>query len=179
MRRLLPICTLMLAVTGWADRAAAQARPDPVVEAGVGYAGFVDERWDGRAMLSGAFRVYVTRRLAVGPDFAFLRGPVGEYDWTLGAAATLDLLDDDTAGGRRRLLPYVVLGAGYVRQVRQVGRGPGTVGRMSFESGEGTVSGGLGVRIAIGRRFVLSPEARIGWEPEIRLGLTIGARPGR
>ena len=49
-------------------------------------------------------------------------------------------------------------------QPTQVGAGP-------FTSGEGTVSGGFGVRVSVSRRFFVAPEVRVGYEPELRSGV--------
>ena len=68
-------------------------------------------------------------------------------------------------------IPYIAAGGGYLRQTTQVGTGP-------FTSSDGTLSGGIGARIALGRAFFIAPEFRMGVEPEIRLGVTIGFRPG-
>lgn len=152
-----------------APPARAQDRPAPIVEGTVGWAGFVDEAWIDRTAFGGSLRVFVSERLAIGPEYLFLQGDNDEFDWTLTANANFDLLRDEPG---RRLTPYLAFGGGYLRQVARFGA-------ESFSSGEGTVSGGGGVRIALGPRVFLAPEARIGYEPELRLVVTIGVRPGR
>ena len=64
------------------------------------------------------------------------------------------------------------IGGGYLRQVTHVGTG-------QFSSGEGTVSGGMGVRLELGERVFLASEIRVGYEPELRFGVTVGVRPRR
>ena len=54
-------------------------------------------------------------------------------------------------------------------QPTQVGTGP-------FTSGEGTVSGGFGVRVSVSRRFFVAPDVRVGYEPELRFGVTFGVK---
>jgi hypothetical protein len=147
---------------------AAQDRPAPIVEGVTGYAGFVDEEWIDRTMIGAGARVFVTPRIAIGPEYAYLRGARDEHDWTLTGNATIDVLVE-RGPARRPVIPYVAVGAGYLRQTNQVGTGP-------FTSAEGTVSGGLGARIALGPRFFISPEFRMGWEPELRIGLMFGMR---
>lgn len=178
MRRTLTASAVALGCALWPVLARAQAdRPAPVVEGIFGTAGFVDESTDWRTLSGGGGRVFVTSRVAIGPEFVYLKGPEGFHEWTLTGNATIDLMTDRRSAPRP-IVPYVVAGGGYLRQVSLVGGGinapPGTV--LSFSSSEGTVSGGLGARIGLGRRFYLAPELRFGWEPELRLTVTIGYR---
>jgi Outer membrane protein beta-barrel domain len=151
-----------------ATSASAQDRPAPIIEVVTGYAGFVDEDWMDRTMFGAGGRVFVTPRIAIGPEYVYLRGTGGEHDWTLTGNATIDLLGE-RGPARRRVVPYVAVGGGYLRQTTQVGTGP-------YTSAEGTFSGGLGARIALGQRFFIAPEFRMGWEPEVRIGVMIGVR---
>jgi outer membrane protein with beta-barrel domain len=150
---------------------AAQDRPTLIVEGVTGYAGFVDEDWIDRTMIGAGARVFVTPRIAIGPEYVYLRGTLDEHDWTLTGNATIDVLVE-RGPARRRVIPYIAVGAGYLRQTTQVGTG-------SFTSSEGTVSGGIGARIAMGPRFFIAPEFRMGWEPEMRIGVTLGMRGRR
>jgi hypothetical protein len=147
-----------------------------MIEGVFGAAGFVDEVTDWRTATGGGGRVFVTRRVAIGPEFVYMRGPEGFHDWTLTGNLTFDVVGDE-----RGLVPYIAVGGGYLRQTALVGGGinapPGTL--VSFSSAEGTVSGGLGARIAVGRRFYVAPEIRLGWEPELRVTVMFGYRPGR
>ena len=55
----------------------AQDKPAPIVEVVVGRSGFIDEVWDYFSTVGGAARVFVTPRLAIGPEVAYLSG---EFD---------------------------------------------------------------------------------------------------
>ena len=156
---------------GLAAPVRAQTRPVAIVEVVTGWAGFVDENWIDRAMVGVAARVYVTESIAVGPEFVFFRGSNDEYDWTLTGNATIDLVRD-TGPMARGFVPYVVVGGGYLRQVTQIGT-------RRFTSGEGTASVGAGVRLGLGQRAFIAPEIRVGYEPELRFGATLGWSPGR
>ena len=57
-----------------------------------------------------------------------------------------------------------------------VGGGPGSTALVPFTSSEGTMSAGLGARIALGSNVFVAPEFRLGWKPESRLAVTIGVR---
>jgi hypothetical protein len=181
MRRTLAASSVALCCALRPALAWAQAdRPAAVVEGIIGAAGFVDESTDWRTLAGGGGRIFVTPRVALGPELVFLEGPEGFYEWTLTGNLTIDLLAD-RASAPRPIARYVAVGGGYLRQVSLVGGGvnapPGTV--VSFASSEGTVSGGLGARIGLGRRFYVAPELRLGWEPELRLTVTVGYRLGQ
>ncbi len=153
---------------------AAQGLTVASVEAVTGHAGFVDDVWDHRVMIGGLVRFRLTPKLAVGPEVVYLAGRNGYHDLTVTGSMTYDLV-----GGRipRRVVPFLVVGAGWIRQSSLVGGGPGSTRLVPFSSSEGTVSGGLGARIGIGRNLFIAPDARVGWEPETRLTVTVGWRP--
>lgn len=150
---------------------AAQSLPPPILEATVGWAGFIDERWIDHAAIGGGARLFISPRLAIGPEFIYLRGPAGDRDWSLTGNLTIDLRVER---GRRQhpVTPYLALGGGYLRQVQRFGS-------QTFRASEGTASAGGGARIALGGRVFVAPELRIGYEPEWRFVVTAGLRPGR
>ena len=80
------------------------------------------------------------------------------------------------SGVQRRVVPFVVVGVGLIRQSSLVGGGPGTTGLFPYSTREATVSGGVGARILVGRGLFIAPDARLGWEPETRLTVTVGWR---
>jgi hypothetical protein len=161
------LCGLLTAGT-----ALAQERPPAIVEAVTGWAGFIDENWMDRTIVGAAGRIFLAPRIAVGPEFAYLQGAADEHDWMLTGNVTIDLIAEGRTTLQRRVVPFLAIGGGYLRQTTQVGTGP-------FSSSEGTVSGGLGVRLALSRSFFIAPDVRVGWEPEMRIALTLGVRPGR
>jgi hypothetical protein len=57
----------------------AQDKPRAIVEAVTGWAGFVDENWIDRTIVGAAGRIFVTARIAVGPEFAYLNGADQEH----------------------------------------------------------------------------------------------------
>ena len=73
-------------------------------------------------------------------------------------------------------MPYLAAGGGYLRQKTLVGGGPGSTSLVPFTSSEGTMSAGVGARIALGSQVFVAPEFRLGWEPETRIAVTIGMR---
>jgi hypothetical protein len=168
MRTLFRTPAILIAVVlGTAAPAMAQtARPAPIVEFQTGYAGFIDESWIKRAVIGGAGRVFVSPRVAVGPEFLYLHASGIEHDWTLTGNVSFDLMRESPT---RAFTPYIVAGAGLLSQTTLVGTGP-------YTSKDGTFSGGAGARIALGKRFFIAPEFRMGFEPEVRVGVAIGWR---
>jgi hypothetical protein len=159
-----------------AQTAFAQEKPAPIIEVVVGRSGFIDEVWDYFTTIGVGARWFVTPRLAIGPEIAYLTGEFDSLEashLSVTGNLTFDFVRD---GHDRRVVPYVVAGGGYLRQRTLVGRGPGTPGLQPYSSSEGTVSAGVGVRIAIGSRVFVAPEFRVGWEPETRIGVIVGIR---
>ena len=173
LRAFLPIAAILC---GAAQPTLAQEKPAPIVEIVIGRSGFIDEKWDYYTTIGAGARMLVTRRLAIGPEIAYLAGnsdDPGASSLSITGTLTFDFIRDD---GSPRVVPYFVAGGGYLRQKTLVGRGPGSPGLRPFTSGEGTVSGGMGARIALGSRIFVSPEFRLGWEPETRIAVMIGIR---
>jgi hypothetical protein len=172
--RLRLLTGIAILLTNLAVPAAAQTRPAPIVEAVVGTSGFVDEVFDYFTSIGGGARFFVSRRIALGGEALWMNGADDTSAQTFTATATFDLVDD-----ARRVVPYIVAGGGYLRQTALVGGGPGSTTLEPFTSSEGTVSGGAGARIALGRRVFVAPEFRLGFEPTTRFTVMIGFRPGR
>ena len=167
---------LVATLSGVAQPVFAQDKPVSIVEAVIGRSGFIDEAWDYFRTIGGGARVFVTPRLAIGPEVAYLSGEfdgIEASNLTVTANLTLDIVRDD---GTRRVVPYFAAGGGYLRQKTHVGGGPGSTALVPFTSSEGTMSAGAGARIAVGSHMFIAPEFRLGWEPETRIAVTIGMR---
>jgi hypothetical protein len=174
--RLATALTIALTLSGVAQPVLAQDQPRSIVEAVVGRSGFIDETWDYFGTIGGGARVFVTPRLAIGPEIAYLSGEFDALEasnLTITANLTFDIVRDD---GTRRVVPYVAAGGGYLRQKTLFGSGPGSTALVPYTSSEGTLSAGGGVRIALGSHMFVAPEFRLGWEPETRIAVTIGMR---
>jgi hypothetical protein len=159
-----------------AQTALAQEKPAPTIAVVVGRSGFIDEVWDYFTTIGGGARWFVTPRLAIGPEVAYLTGEFDGLDashLSFTGNVTFDFVRE---GNNRRVVPYVAAGGGYLRQRTLVGRGPGVAGLAPFTSGEGTVSGGIGARVAISSRVFVAPEFRLGWEPTTRVVVIVGLR---
>ena len=165
------VCGLaLLTGEGWAQEAPA-ARPAPVAEGSVGWAGFGDEGIIHHATFGGTARVYLTRRLSIGPELIYAVGPDSDRDLFLTGNLTVDLLAP-TAAKPRRTTPYVVIGGGLFRHSDQF------VGE-TFSSNEGAFTAGVGVRAWMTDRVYVAIDARAGWEPHVRVAATVGVAIGK
>jgi hypothetical protein len=157
--------TVTIALTLLAARSEAQ-RPAALLEGHAGHAWFVDDSPIPHLVLGGGGRVYVTRRIAVGPELTWMRGPGIDRDWFLTGNATIDLVRN----GAGRAVPYIIGGAGTQHTTIAVGTG-------RFSSTEGAFTAGAGVRVAPGGSWYFAPEFRLGWELHWRAGVSVGWRP--
>ncbi|MEO8070641.1 MAG: hypothetical protein ABI652_04515 [Acidobacteriota bacterium] len=144
--------------------------PRLVAEGHAGHASFADNSPIGHSVFGGSARIFLTPRIAVGPEITYMRGPGADRDWFFTGNITVDVLDPRR---RRRVAPYVIAGAGYTRQQAMVGTG-------LFSSGEGTFTAGAGARVDLTDRLTdrlfVAPELRLGWELHWRAGLSLGVK---
>lgn len=163
MTRILTLLFTLIALP-----AAAQS-PAGAAEIFGGYAGFVDDATIGHGVVGGSTRIYVSPRLAVGPEIVYMRGPGADRDLFVTGNLTFDILAprDGT-----RVVPFLVAGGGATRFSDRIGPN-------AFSSWEGTFTAGGGVRVNVTERFFVGGEARIGWEPHIRYTAGAGVRWSR
>src|SRR4030095_10495371 len=90
---------------------APDARPAPAVEFLAGYAGFADDATIDHAIAGTAARVYLTPRLAIRPELAYMCGPNWDRDLFLTGVVTFDLLSPRD-GRPPRVTPFLVAGGG-------------------------------------------------------------------
>jgi hypothetical protein len=164
-RPALLVLTLVL-TAGSAVAQSADPRPAPAIEFIAGYAGFVDDATIDHSIVGGAGRVYLTPRLAVGPELVYMRGPDDDRDLFLTGNVTFDLLPP-RQGRPRRLTPFIVGGGGFFKHSDRVGS-------FSFSSYEGAFTAGGGVRGWITDRVYVLADFRIGWELHARINGGIG-----
>jgi opacity protein-like surface antigen len=91
------------------------------------------------------------------------------------AVATGNVTWDLVAGtlrAPRRITPFLAAGGG-VFSTRTV------FPAETFTSWEGAFTAGGGVRLAVTDRITLGLDARVGWEPHLRVGGVLGIRTGR
>lgn len=145
--------------------AAAQEAPRSAVDLSAGYAGFVDESLINHFTVGGGWRWQATRRVSLGPEIVFMRGPRGDRDVFLTGKLVVDLAPGS------RIQPYLVADGGVFFHRDQFLSGP-------FWSREGAVSGGAGVRVPLTDRVFAGAEFRVGWETHVRITGMLGWRLG-
>ena len=161
------IAAFTLVVAALAHPAAAQDRPKAALEFAGGALSFPDDGTVTEAMVGGNGRFYVSPRISVGPEIAFIQGGNHSHLMLTGNM-TVDL-------GRvgSSVTPFVVAGAGLYR-TNETGFNNGP-----FSHNEGAFTAGGGVRGRIGDYLIVGAEARVGWELHMRYNGFIGVRLGR
>lgn len=146
-------------------------RPAPVVEGSLGWAGFGDEGIVHHTLVGAGARFYVSRRFSLGPELQYMDGPDSDRDLILTGNIVFDVLGP-TATRPRRTTPYLVAGGGLFRHsTRFISE--------SFTSSEGAFTAGVGVRGWVSERVFVAADARLGWEPHVRVAGTVGVTFGR
>lgn len=139
-----------------------------LVEAGVGHAEFADSPPMPHSVFGVSTRVYLTPRLAIGPEFALMRGSGEHRDTFLTGNVSWDLRPR-MPEARLNLVPFVLGGLGVMSLTDSVGTG-------TYSSTEGAFTAGGGLRLESASGLYVAPEVRIGWELHWRAGVTIGFR---
>ena len=123
-------------------------------------------------LVGGAVRAYVTKRLSIEPEYLYLRRSEDDQDHLVQMNVAFDFTDP-----RKRLVPYVIGGAGVLHNRGRVfgsdfvTRAP-FVREISFTTW--TASAGGGVKIFLTNRLFVSPELRVGREPTVRATINVG-----
>ena len=154
---------LVLGITG-ADRAQAQ-EARVALEGTVGWAGFVDDATKHHAVYGAGARFFLTPRVSVGPELAYMVGPDADRDLFVLGSVWLDLLPP---AAESPVAPYVVFGAGYMGHRDELGRGP------YYWRHEGSFTAGGGARVQVGDRVYVGGDVRIGWELHLRATAHVG-----
>ena len=161
----------LLAGTAAEAQDAPTSRPAPIVEGSLGWAGFGDEGIIHHTLLGAGARYYLSRRFSIGPELQYMVGPDSDRDLVLTGNVVFDVLGP-TPARPRRTTPYLVAGGGLFRHSQRFFDD-------SVSSTEGAFTAGVGLRGWVGERVFVAADARIGWEPHLRLAGTIGVELGR
>jgi hypothetical protein len=157
--------TFVLAAGG-AFAQSSDPRPAPAVEFLAGYAGFVDDATIDHSIFGAAGRVYLTPRLAIGPELVYMVGPNSDRDLYLTGNLTFDVMRP-RQGRPRRVTPFLVAGGGFFQHSDRVGT-------FNYTTYEGAFTGGGGVRGWITDRVYALGDVRFGWELHMRVNGGIG-----
>lgn len=159
MRRGLLLCALLLGSAGWV--VAQDGAPRAEIKANYGGATFIFDDGGGHHLVSGAVRVYVTKRWSIEPEFVYMRDGVADQDRLFSLNAAYDITDPS-----ERAVFYAIGGGG----VQSHRRYP------PYDSGytRGSWNAGVGVKVFITKRLFVAPELRIGVEPLARATIGVG-----
>jgi len=170
LRKLVTACACVATLLTAVRTTEAQERPAPTVEVAVGSFIFVDDGFPSERFGGAAGHVYLSPRISVGPEIAFVQGQNHSHLMVTGNL-TCDLVDPANALARR-VTPFVVVGGGLFQTREKFPVG-------DFTSSEGAYTAGGGVRTLLGDRVTLGVEVRVGWEAHIRVNGLVGVRLGR
>ena len=170
--RYLFVLAILLACVSPVSAQDAEELTPPKVEGKVivGGANFGEEIPHGVA--GGAFRVYVTKRLSIEPEYLYLYHSENDQDQIIQPNVAYDFTDP-----RKRFVAYGIVGAGVLHH-------KGRFFGNDFDTGEPrvfdtsfttwTASIGGGVKMFVTKRFFISPEVRVGREPIFRATVNVG-----
>ena len=92
-------------VHGWRRPRATGGTAGPGLEFLAGYAGFVDDATIDHTIFGAAARVYLTPRVAIGPELVYMRGPNSDRDLFLTGNMTFDVIPPRGGGQARGPVP--------------------------------------------------------------------------
>src|SRR5688572_27466269 len=161
IKQIMAICAIVLVAPGGAWPATAQQRGTTAVDVSAGWTGFADDGVVSETPVGAAVRWYLSPRVSIGPEFTFISGESHSHR-VLTGNLTLDLLAPRS--GQSRVTPYFVLGGGVLNTSESF-----AFSGERFSSSEGAFTAGGGIRVPINDRVSAGADARIGWEPHIRL----------
>jgi Outer membrane protein beta-barrel domain len=163
MTKFVSFLIVALAFTAAPPPIRAQSDRPLELHATAGVAAFPDDgTWGPHAAVGGGVRKFFAAKWSVGAELLYLDGGRGDKDINLVPTLAYHFGNSDA------FRPYVVAGAGILWH-----RGGTT---PAFWGSGFSTGGGIGFQIATGRRWFITPEFRIGWEPLMRGTVTFGYR---
>jgi hypothetical protein len=152
--------------------ASARQRPSPALDLAAGWVGFADDGVVSELPIAGGFRWYLSPRISVGPEVTFISGNAHSHQIVTGNL-TFDFLAPRS--GTPRITPFIVVGGGMFRTSEDFANRP------TYSSAEGAFTVGGGIRAPLSDRVALGADARLGWEPHLRItgfvSVGLGGRP--
>ena len=167
----LAVGALMAAcVTPLAAQPSQQLTP-PKIEGKVMFGGATFNEID-HTLVGGAVRVYVTKRLSIEPEYLYLRHSENDQDHIVQPNIAFDFTDPT-----KRFVAYGIAGVGVLyHQGRFFGRDFVTGAPRVFDTSvtTWTATAGGGVKMFLTKRLFVSPEVRVGREPDFRATINVG-----
>lgn len=172
---LLTTCRITAVVAGLllpALPVSAQDRPLPALDLAAGWVGFADDGVVSEFPIGAGFRWYLSPRISIGPEVTFISGESHSHQVVTGNL-TFDFFAP--RNGAPRVTPFIVVGSGMFQTSE------GFANRPPFSSTEGAFTVGGGIRAPVGDRVAIGADARLGWEPHLRItgfvSVGLGGRP--
>jgi hypothetical protein len=157
--------SLLVAILLVAPLAAEARQLDPAIDIAGGWVGFADDGVVSEAMIGGAVRWHLSPRVSIGPEVVYIQGRHHSH-----LVVTGNLTFVFRPGQPVR--PFLVAGGGLFQTRESFPAGDFTSGDPAFTAGGG-VLGRVTDRVSLGL------DARVGWEPHIRIGGIVSVRLGR
>jgi hypothetical protein len=170
IKQVMAMGAIALMVSSVAQSASAQERGTTAVDVSAGWTGFADDGIVSEGAFGAAARWYLSPRVSIGPEFTFIAGESHSHR-VLTGNVTFDLLPPRS--GRSRVTPFIVIGGGVFNTAESF-----AFTGERFSSSEGAFTVGGGVRAPINDRVSLGADARVGWEPHIRVMAFASVRLG-
>jgi hypothetical protein len=156
---------LLLAIVLVAPLAVEARQTSPSIDIAGAWVAFPDDGTVNETLIGGAARWHVSPRLSIGPEVVYIQGTSHDH-----LVVTGNLVFDFRPA--RSMQPFLVVGGGMFQTHEEFFDDAVT-------SREGAFTAGGGVRAPITDRVSVGVDARIGWEPHIRIGGFVTLRLGR
>lgn len=133
-------------------------------DAHVGQAWFLDESAIRHDVIGIGVARTASSRFWLKANLTHMRGPGQDRDWMLMGHMSFDVVND-----RHAAVPFLGLGVGLTRYTN-------SEYRRDIEHYGPIIAFTTGVRVRLGDRWFVTPEAAMGFGPHTRLGITFGVR---
>lgn len=153
----------VLAIALAAPLAAEARQARPAIDIAGGWIGFPDDgETVSEALIGGAARWHLRPRLSIGPEVVYIRGDHHSH-----LAVTGNLVFDFRP--EQSVQPFLVVGGGMFQTHEEFFDD-------AFTSRDGAFTAGGGVRARVTDRVSVGIDARVGWEPHLRIGGLVSVR---
>jgi hypothetical protein len=122
-----------------------------------------DDQIIGHTLVGGAVRIYVSKRVAVEPEYLYMRKGASDHDQAFNLNVSYDFKDRSMT----KYIPYLIGGGGFTSTRNRFSG-------VDFSNSTWTANFGGGLKIFLGKRFFVAPELRFGREPAFRTSVSIG-----
>ena len=158
------LALILIAANGWAQTAdsAGKTYENKIeLKGALGYANFIDDASLPHFVVGGAVRIGLFSGLGFQPELAYMYRSQRDRDFVLIPNLIWEFRRNS------RIVPYFIGGAGLLNHRE-------TFDTFNLSGNAWIFQGGFGTKIFLNPKVFIAPEARIGWEPHIRITGTVG-----